>query len=78
VKAAANGDENAEVAEVEITRDIRPASRLRALNGASDTGVSDSNRPPPLPASEAEDNSVAKSPSRRPRLLERISGIDKS
>lgn len=58
---------------------------LRALNGnhgsASDdqAASSDETRPPPLPATDAGKDTLAVKPSaaRRPRLLERISGLDK-
>jgi hypothetical protein len=65
------------------TPDQRPGSYLRALNGNGAAGPGDAapertDRPPPLPAGEADQNADASSPApQRPRLLERISGIDK-
>lgn len=63
--------------------DQRQGSYLRALNGngaggPGDTAPERADRPPPLPAGEADKNadSPAAAP-HRPRLLERISGIDK-
>ena len=81
-RPAANGGENTGSAKGETTREPRSATRLRALNGSASNGVAEApaaepSHPPPLPESEAEKNPVAKPPGRRPRLLERISGIDK-
>jgi hypothetical protein len=71
----------------ESAREIRPGTRLRALNGTPSNGVAANGpgdasavepiRPPPLPVSEAEPISGGKPSPRRPRLLERISGLDK-
>lgn len=66
-------------------REPRAQPYLRALKGsgneASGNGkgdASDADRPPPLPAGEAGKEALgAKPPPRRPRLLERISGLDK-
>ena len=58
----------------------RAGSYLRALNsnGAGATVDSAGDKPPPLPAGEADQNGgVPVAPPHRPRLLERISGIDK-
>jgi chromosome segregation ATPase len=77
LKPAGNGTENADAAEAENAREIRPGSRVRALNGAAETTAPDPNRPPPLPTSDVENNSGPRPSARRPRLLERISGIDK-
>jgi chromosome segregation ATPase len=66
----------------EEPREQRPGSYLRALNGnaggAAETAPAEGARPPPLPAGDAEKNQNEPQPGpRRPRLLERISGIDK-
>ena len=52
----------------------RPAAYLRAVNGG-ENGNSVEASPPPLPASEEPQ---APRPIRRPRLLERISGLEKT
>jgi len=73
--AAASNDGGSETPEQQ-----RPGSYLRALNsnGAGATVDSAGDKPPPLPAEEANQNaSVPVAPPHRPRLLERISGIDK-
>jgi chromosome segregation ATPase len=65
-------DDNAET-----PREMRPGSHLRALNGSNggnETPAPQAVEPPPVPAAEAPKGAK---PSRRPRLLERISGIDK-
>ncbi len=63
----------------DAAREQRPGSYLRALNGSAGGGSVESGDsvPPPLPAAEAEKNSKADPAGRRPRLLERISGIEK-
>lgn len=62
-------------------RDPRQSSYLRALSAApanaADPVAADPGRPPPLPAVEVEPVPAVKPQQRRPRLLERISGIDK-
>ena len=80
---AVNADDGSEP-----LREGRPASHLRALNGAGsgtdvninadEAGASAEHIPPPLPATEPgkEPNGI-KPALRRPRLLERISGLDK-
>jgi chromosome segregation ATPase len=63
----------------EAQHEARPASYLRTLNGGND-GSGEPDRevsPPPLPASESKPAQSA-GKSRRPRLLERISGIEKT
>ncbi|MBS0237915.1 MAG: hypothetical protein JSR89_05780 [Proteobacteria bacterium] len=73
--AAASNDDGSETPEQQ-----RPGSYLRALNsnGVGATADSAGDKPPPLPAEEASQNaSVPVAPPHRPRLLERISGIDK-
>ncbi len=80
LRPAANDAEKAVEAEAEGSREPRPGSYLRALNGAAanvppDVSAPDTAHPPPLPA--AEDEKSPGKPARRPRLLERISGIDK-
>ena len=58
----------------------RPGSYLRALNsnGAGATADSAGDKPPPLPAADSDQSaSVPVAQPHRPRLLERISGIDK-
>jgi len=75
--AAVNGSEP--------QRESRAQPYLRALNGNDNDasgndqrGSSESDRPPPLPSEEAGKAVLgAKPPPRRPRLLERISGLDK-
>ena len=65
----------------ETPREGRPASYLRALTrGRSDKEATtpEGSPPPPLPASEAEATPSGTKPARRPRLLERISGIEKN
>ena len=65
----------------ETPREGRPASYLRALtrdNDENETPAPEASRPPPLPASEPEETPNGAKPPRRPRLLERISGIEKS
>lgn len=65
-------------------REPRAQPYLRALNG-TDNGASgngkdssDNGQPPPLPAAEVGKEAPGAEPSpRRPRLLERISGLDK-
>lgn len=63
--------------------DQRQGSYLRALNGNAGGGPGDAaperaERPPPLPAGDAERDADNPVPApQRPRLLERISGIDK-
>jgi hypothetical protein len=62
--------------------DARPGSYLRALNGngANKPGEEtspDTSHPPPLPVAETDKNPIKDPPAPRPRLLERISGIDK-
>jgi len=68
--------------DAETPREARPGSYLRALNGsngANETPAPEASAPPPLPAAEAAGEAPkATKPARRPRLLERISGIDKS
>lgn len=68
------------------TPDQRPGSYLRALNGngngagvpAEGAGDASADRPPPIPTDEADKNADGPTPAlHRPRLLERISGIDK-
>lgn len=62
---------------------VRPGSFLRALSGPQTNGnggaetapTPDASRPPPLPTAEEAPNGTPHA--RRPRLLERISGIDK-
>lgn len=67
-------------------REPRAQPYLRALNGndndasgESKGGSPDSDRPPPLPAGEPVKEALGATPPpvRRPRLLERISGLDK-
>ena len=67
-------------------QDARPAAQLRALNGTNgakgsdDTEAQDSAesyKPPPIPSGEAASGAAEIKPARRPRLLERISGIEK-
>lgn len=67
-------------------RETRVQPYLRALNGTDNsaageakTSTSDGDRPPPLPPADgAKETIVTKPPlPRRPRLLERISGLDK-
>ncbi len=73
--AVASNDDGSETPEQQ-----RPGSYLRALNsnGAGATADSAGDKPPPLPAEEANQNaSVPVASPHRPRLLERISGIDK-
>lgn len=78
LKPAANDAVN--VADPEVSR---PGAFLRSLNGpppaqSSSLGsVTDAVRPPPLPVAGSDDNSNGAPNARRPRLLERISGIDK-
>ena len=65
----------------ETLREGRPASYLRALTrGRSDKEATtpEGSQPSPLPASEAEATPSGTKPARRPRLLERISGIEKN
>jgi chromosome segregation ATPase len=68
------------------SNDARPSAYLRALKGSNgspadpkSTPSSDGARPPPLPAAEVGKDALAVKPpsARRPRLLERISGLDK-
>jgi len=70
----------------DAARESRAQPYLRALNGndndASGDGkgsAPDSDRPPPLPAGEPVKDALVATPPplRRPRLLERISGLDK-
>lgn len=69
----------------DTAREPRAQPYLRALNGndneaSSDgKGAPDVDRPPPLPAGEPVKDAVGATPPpvRRPRLLERISGLDK-
>ncbi|MFA5956429.1 hypothetical protein [Hyphomicrobium sp.] len=82
LRPAANDAESAGNPEGDGAREPRQGSYLRALNGPLANGsgeavASDAGRPPPLPVDEAEKSPAAPAPSRRPRLLERISGIDK-
>ena len=66
--------------DAETPREVRPGSHLRALNGsngANETPAPEASGPPPMPAAEAGEAPKAAKPARRPRLLERISGIDK-
>ena len=75
VSAAGTGEAS------ETPREGRPASYLRALTrdkDESETSAPEASRPPPLPASEPEETPNGAKPPRRPRLLERISGIEKS
>jgi len=63
------------------TAEGRPGAYLRALNGSGankpvDGSASDPSGPPTLPAAETDTN-ANDAPARRPRLLERISGIEK-
>jgi hypothetical protein len=84
------GSDNAAAA---VPRDVRPPylralngndaggnADTGASNAAPATSTSNGDRPPPLPATDGE-NKVAGAlntpPPRRPRLLERISGLDK-
>lgn len=82
-RPAANDAERTGGGDGTESREQRPGSYLRALNGNAGSGTAEpappeGARPPPLPADEAEKNQGATKPSpRRPRLLERISGIDK-
>ncbi|MGO4685528.1 hypothetical protein [Hyphomicrobium sp. 2TAF46] len=74
-RPAASNDDGSETPDQQ-----RPGSYLRALNsnGAGATADSGGDKPPPLPAEEATQSaSVPVAPPHRPRLLERISGIDK-
>ena len=78
LRPAANDAENSG----EDAREARPGSYLRALNGKATNGSADVSEagaahPPPIPTAEADKNPKADSAARRPRLLERISGIDK-
>ncbi|CCB66382.1 MULTISPECIES: hypothetical protein [unclassified Hyphomicrobium] len=80
-KLAANDTEGS--AASESAREPRQGSSpIRALkvpsNGAGDVPKADLDGPPPLPASDAEPaQGVQGASPRRPRLLERISGVDK-
>jgi chromosome segregation ATPase len=77
-----------EKGEAEPARETRAQPYLRALNGNDNgdsaeekgkVGASNSDNPPPLPAAEPAKDALGAKPSspRRPRLLERISGLDK-
>ncbi len=72
--AVASNDHGAETPDQQ-----RPGSYLRALNsnGAGAPGDAAADKPPSLPASEADQSASPATPPHRPRLLERISGIDK-
>ncbi|HET6389300.1 hypothetical protein [Hyphomicrobium sp.] len=78
--AAASNDHAPETAEQQ-----RHGAYIRALNsngvngnGAGVTAEGAADKPPPLPADEAHENASPQPlPPQRPRLLERISGIDK-
>ncbi|MFT3731668.1 MAG: hypothetical protein QM780_09665 [Hyphomicrobium sp.] len=80
-KPAANDTQNGAAGDDGAREPRQQGSYLRALNGAATNGASepleaDSDRPPPLPPKQGGSGSDKK-PARRPRLLERISGIDK-
>jgi chromosome segregation ATPase len=71
---------------VEPVRETRPQPYLRALNGNDNQASGDGKAvssgedgPPPLPAGETGKEALGAKPRepRRPRLLERISGLDK-
>ena len=91
-RPAANDVEKSAGPGKDAAREGKPGSYLRALNGAGGSGqasngsvangtpeiaAADAPRPPPLPAGEAAKTPGSPSGPRRPRLLERISGIDK-
>lgn len=76
-----------------VPREQRPAAHLRALNGgngspaaaeptpqsAPRSATEEGERPPPLPsAADDKADQPPPRPARRPRLLERISGLDKA
>jgi chromosome segregation ATPase len=75
----------------EPPREQRPAAYLRALNGGNGSMVAaeptpsaprsatqEDERPPPLPSATDDKTDHPPRPARRPRLLERISGLDKA
>lgn len=81
-KLAANDTEVSVAAESRKPGQSQPSSPLRALkvpvSGAGESQKAEGAGPPPLPASETEPAQGGQgASSRRPRLLERISGVDK-
>jgi peptidoglycan hydrolase CwlO-like protein len=73
-----NGEGHAAAAEQAPTpAEQRPAAFLRAIKG-DNAAPGDAATPPPVPANDAANEKPGPRPIRRPRLLERISGIDKN
>jgi chromosome segregation ATPase len=74
VEGAGNGNGAREPRQGGFLRALNSA----AVNGSPETVVADASQPPPLPSHDVGGLSDDKAGARRPRLLERISGLDKN